>query len=129
MAIRLVRKTDGKVFATRQSADWEGWKPDYVQPTLRTIAGVMLPQKISVLQWVTDTQWRFDSKHATMHTGRMYELIVAAHRLTIFRYTDLDGFTYDVQVLEKPDPKRDQRITTYNYHTLDLKLLRLGFST
>jgi hypothetical protein len=86
-----------------------------------------LLQEVSVGEFVTETDWRFDAKHPVMKLTLMWELVIACKHLTVFRYFDLEGGAYDVQAFAMAQPKRDPRIRTYSQYDLKLFLLRLGF--
>lgn len=85
-------------------------------------------QTATVVEWVTKTGWRFDSRHPTMHLGLMWELVMSAYRREVFRYTDLEGGAYPVQVASIVEPSRDARILTYSQYELGVELVRLGYS-
>jgi hypothetical protein len=127
-ATQLVRKSDGKVMASRQTPDWEGWQSEYEQPRIKTTAGVSIPQKTTVIEWTTITKWRFDSRHPQMNLARMWELVVSAHDLEEFTFHDLEGGSYDVVVFATAEPKRDTNIIHFSQYELTLGLLRTGYT-
>lgn len=127
-ATQLIRQSDGKVMANRQTPDWEGWQSEYNQPRLKTTAGVSIPQKTTVIEWTTVTKWRFDSRHAVMNLGRMWELVDSAHDLLPFIYYDLEGGGYEVLAYAVAEPRRDPKIIHYSQYELTLGLVRTEYT-
>jgi hypothetical protein len=124
--IRISRKDTGKILSDVCSG-WSGWQRPFTMPSLFTVTGVRYLQKVGVRRYACTATMRFATRYPNSTLNNLEELIDCAHDLTVLRFRDLEGYTYDVQVVEPPESPRNEEIKHISVYEVPIALERTGF--
>lgn len=115
--VALRRKSDGFIYSNR-CMSFSGFRWVYVKPIHRTITGVSIPQKISVMERWWDATFEFDSEEDGPNSlPRLDRLYADANDDEVFEFVDIDGAVYDSYVVNVPEPIR---LNLPDVHVLDV---------
>ena len=101
-----LRRWDDDILISNNAVEFSGFRWSYAKPIHRTITGVSVPQKVSVMERWWEVGFEFASDDPANSLERADTLFYDANNDKFFRFIDINGRVYKSRVMSVPEIER-----------------------